>query len=363
MRVLIVIGIEPEYFVKVGMGDSTFPKLPLAYPFYGFLIENGYQVEILSINFFTLFNLVTLKRVLGNFEVIISWGMIGALLACILFPFGKNKKVHTLVYSNKVLRLKGLFLKLKELIYCLGLKLCGGCIYMTREQENEAFSIIGLTREQVFFVPVGVDTNYFAPLPEFSNVPVSRELLSLGEKQYIVVSGDQLRNELEIAKVLSGEGLTLVRLTQEHKTQEFWDNWKKDSHAELNVFCKANLSFEEVRYVYQHSLCVLNLADNSWQPAGWTVLTEAMACAVPVIMNSGLVTKELRLYNDNLPIIELGPRPLDLEVKNAINKLRNNLQYARDLGLEGRRFVEANLMVENVAKAIIHVLDKAQFQN
>lgn len=372
MKVLIVIGGDVKRFKELGGNNPSLPKLPLSYPFYGYLKNQDIDVEIVSLNFeswegkskpgfntvFGYLKLFWLVPYILKFDSIITSGFIGSITAFILLPFCQNRKVFTLVYANESNKLKNLVSKIKNSLFLAGLKLCGGLFYMTKEQIEQACNEFNLSPNHVFHLPVGVDVAYFND--KNNNDFISPEVLELPLKKYVVVSGDQLRNELEIANVMEGSGLKLLRLTQSVETQLFWKDWNKSKSSNLEVFCKAHLSFQEVRYAYQNALCVLNLADNSWQPAGWTVLTEGMACGVPVIMNQGLVTRELKRYNPSPSLVEIAQIVRKEEVQEILKKLISQPSYAKELGVKGREFVEKNLSIEKTGIELVKMLEKAK---
>ena len=368
MKVLIIIGGDIKRFKELGGANTNTPKLPLSYPFYGYLKKEGVDVEVISLNFESLegqatigfnmirgyFKIFSLAKYIKSFDAVITFGFIGPLTSISLALHGQNRKVFTVVYANESSKLKNLFSKVKKSLFLKGLKLCGGLIYMTKEQIEQACNEFNLPSKRVFHLPVGVDVAYFNE-GNHSDV-ISPEVLELPLKKYVVVSGDQLRNELEIVNVMEDSGLKLLRLTQSMKTQLFWENYNKNKSSNIEVFCKAHLSFQDVRYGYQNALCVLNLVDNSWQPAGWTVLTEGMACGIPVIMNQGLVTRELKRYSPSLPLVEVAQMLRKEEIQEVLKKLINQPSYAKELGIRGREFVEKNLPIEKTGKCLLSIL-------
>jgi glycosyltransferase involved in cell wall biosynthesis len=96
---------------------------------------------------------------------------------------------------------------------------------------------------------------------------------------------------------------------------------------------------------------VVNLVDSSWQPAGWTAVTEAMACGVPVIVNHGLVTVELRRYlkpGESVPFIEIREPAASLALEEIL-RLLSSPQTNLMLGQQARRFVMEHLSIERMA--------------
>jgi glycosyltransferase involved in cell wall biosynthesis len=362
MKILITIGGDVERFKELGAGGNRdLPRLPLSYPFYGYLKKQGIDVEVISLSIESwegkskpwlntilgYLKLFLLVPYILKFDFIITFGFIGAVIAFILLPFSQNKKVLTVVYTNELSKLKN-----------KGLELCGGLLYMTREQIEQACKELNLPSKHIFHLPIGVDTTYFNQ--ENSNNPILPEILQLPLKEYVVVGGDQLRSETQIAEVIQGTELKLVRLTQSLKTQKFWENYNRTCAQKIDVFCKAHLSFNDVRYIYKGALCLLNLVDNSWQPAGWTVLTEGMACGIPVIMNEGLVTRELKQYSPSCPLIEVPQVVRREEIQEILKKLASQPSYAKELGVKGKEFMGKNLPIETAGIELVKILEKAK---
>lgn len=360
MKTLVIVGSDINKFQKVGMGDENHPRLPLAYPFYGYLMKHDIDVELLHLNeklpLIKYFQLVYLTKYISSFDVIISFGFIGAWLSILLSLFGANRKVLTLVYANVSGKL--ITNKIKDFIFNFGLRLCGKVIYMTREQQSQAINKLKFIQNQTCYLPVGVDTRFFNPVSIEKSL-ISPEILKLEKMSYIVVSGDQLRDEKYIAKFVKETGLKFVRLTQSKKIEEFWTEYKESNLNNFDVFCRANLNFHEIRYVYQNAFCLLNLVDNSWQPAGWTVMTEAMACGIPVIMNSGIVTRELKNYQVTLPIIEINNLTGLKETKRVLEKLSKDLSSLQYIKKTSREFVEKNLAIEVTGKYLIEIINSS----
>lgn len=370
MRVLIVIGSDLKRFKDTGGDDPLSPRLPLSYPFYGYLKDKNFHVEVLSINNVTwegsdrklLFKLIGYISLVFrtfyffSFDLIISSGFIGVFLSYLLIPMGLSKKICVIVYANKSPEPRTLLTKLKDAIFQYGLKLCGAVIYITKKQRDEAVNEIGIPAQAAYLMPIGVDTNFFTT-SEIQDVTCIRDAVQKAAvESYVVVSGDQMRNENLIADIIKSSGLRLVRLTQSVSVEKFWRKIIKETPEILNVFCKAHLNFQEVRFLYQHALCVLNLVDNSWQPAGWTVLTEAMACGVPVIMNKGLVTEEMKSYNGNPDIFEVDAPINVTEIVKLLQKLKADPKLAKDAGTKGKEFVRQYFMIEKSGDSLVQIV-------
>ena len=372
MRIIVITNTGLKRFCQVGGDDPNSPRVSLAYPFNGYLKEKGISVEIFSLknrivdsenigqdlSLISYFKIIPFAKYFASFDFIVTLGAMGPYLATILTPLLANKKVFTVVFANSPPPSEGILGKIKNLVFQTGLRTCGGLIYMTQEQMNYAIENFKLPLEKVHHLPLGVDTKFFVPLSSCVDVMVRKELLDLPLKKYVVAAGDQLRDEHQIAKIMKETELKLVRLTQSDRIEKFWEKFNQTNSGQADVFCKARLDFQEVRYVYQHALCVLNLVDNSWQPAGWTVATEAMACGIPVVMNSGLVTRELKRYQDPPPLLEISSTPEIGEVRKELKKLSADFTFAKNLGQSGRKYIEDNLQIEKTGEILINILHK-----
>ena len=358
MRVLLVTAGDPDRFRRLGGGtDSSYPKHELAYPYYGLLLEQGLEVNITTMRYRDLRSVHKVARSLRHYDAAFCWSLEGPALALAALPLRQSRKVHTVVYANDPPRSNPLAGMLRQAGFKAGLRAGGIAIYVTNEQAREAHRDMGLPTMRRAYLQVGTDIDFFAPWPAHSESLVRPEVRRLAEERYVVAGGDQQRDEGLIAKVLSGLGVKLVRLTQEPSIQRHWDAWAQ--RDKLDVFCMARLSFPEIRFVYQRAMCVLNLVENSWQPAGLTTAKEALACGAPLIMNSGLTTRELKAHlkpSEKIPLMELASRTDWGEARDAVKTLQADPDRARALGAAGRRLVEERLNISRRASELFYIL-------
>jgi glycosyltransferase involved in cell wall biosynthesis len=89
-------------------------------------------------------------------------------------------------------------------------------------------------------------------------------------------------------------------------------------------------------------------------------MTEALACGLPVIMNHGLVTEEMKLYLRSealLPFIELDSVDF-IAARNAIAHLANCPEGQRkQLGELGRCFVEEHFNIDKTSITAYKILE------
>ncbi|MFA6008077.1 MAG: hypothetical protein WC784_05575, partial [Candidatus Shapirobacteria bacterium] len=320
MKVEVAV-VVPNYSSKKSREFSIVPQYSQSYPFIQGLEERGIRVSTLDGGEVKLdgreisdwwrgyLSVPKLIRIINKHRIVFIWSTLGVMLSALselpFLNFLKDKIILVLFYNHNPNHNLLKKILLDKLMY-FGLKNCKAALYMLEKHIKEAKSIYALDDKKIVYCPAGVDVVFFKPKSEIldkeKEYGVSEQILEFVKKPYIVVSGDQLRSESDIIEVLDGLNFSLVRLTQNTHIEYFWKN-KKPSFP---VFCVSHLNPFEVRYLYQNAFCCLNLVDNSWQPAGWTAITEAMACGLPVIMNSGLVTEEInRLSFTKKPFIEV----------------------------------------------------------
>ncbi len=361
--------------IKKSEGDQL-PKYSQSYPFVDGLRERGVDVEVADITktsldyagrvprgwLSTYASLIGVVRSLGNYDAVVSWSTTGALLSLakkfleIFLPSLRRCKIVVVVFSNSVQH-HSIFVRcLGNVIIKFGLRNADAVIYMTHRQMEEARNLLGVDLRIMHLVSAGVDTEFFKPLSSReSHEPPREEFTEFSGIAYVVVGGDQLRSEQQIIDVLNDTGIGLIRLTQNKLTESFWKHAALGKRVRFPFACVSNLSPREVRYAYRHALYCLNLVDNSWQPAGWSVATEAMACGLPVIINEGLIAEEMRrhLGDDQLPLIMVETVE---DARRAIIALASDRAHSAQLGKLGRDFVEINFNVNAGADAIARII-------
>ncbi len=359
LRVLLVTGDPPARFRALGSGGLDMPRHELCYPYYAALREAGCSVKIVRVQHTRLGSLDRAARLLHRADLAIAWSLAGPLLALAASRRGLSRKVVSVVYTHRSPRRDPLTGRLRDLLFARGLRLGGMTLYVTREQASHSPRQYRLPAERAACFQAGVDTEFWAPARE--DAPVSPDVREAAREPFVVVSGDQQRDEQLVEQALLGTGLRLVRLTQGPGVQRHWE--ARRPVLDFGVFCRARLTFPEVRYLYQRALCVLNLADNSWQPAGLTVAKEALACATPLVMGRGLATRELLSHwrpCDDLPFVELG-RPADPgAARAAVLRLRHRPEEAARYAAAGRALVTRALDIRRRAPALRALLESCR---
>lgn len=371
MKILVVTLSDLSQFVEQGGYGPDTPKLSQAYPFYGYLKENGHEVEVISLKdilmkyqglglFPSYFYLAKNIKYILSFDVIFSWGFYGAWIANLLKSYNQNRKVATIIYSIWP-PTKNIFSDLKYYLFCKGLSLCGVTLYMTESQASYAEQVADLDRSRIHKYLVGVDQDFFSSNENSENI--SEDLLNELNEPYIMVCGDQLRNEEAIIPVLLESNIKLVRPTQSTLAKDFWEKMKNKYSKDIKVFSKLKVSFNELRVMYKKALCVLNLTDNSWQPAGWSVMAESLSCGTPVIMKRGLVSNELDLYGGKNPVCVIDSERDISRIKDIIFRLKSDNNYLYELKKMSNEFAINYLNIKNTCNAVSDVINKIKEEN
>ena len=125
-------------------------------------------------------------------------------------------------------------------------------------------------------------------------------------------------------------------------------------------FFSSSLSDTELRDLYRRASVVAMPLKDVFQPSGYSVTLQAMACGRPVVLsrNKGLWAPELLIDGENCLLVPPGD-PAALAA--AIGRLQNDGDLARRLGLAARKTVEAHFtlahMDRSLAELIAHVPD------
>lgn len=247
--------------------------------------------------------------------------------------------------------------KLLGMIYRLGIRRSDISLFMTQAQLDEAVISDGCPAGSAALIRIGVDTAFFTALtvPKEHHGHRDRCFDELEElKPYVAVVGDQLRDEEAIRRVLDGAKKNLVRVTRNRFVEEFWKSYSNSLEAQFRVFCHTGMSSEFLRAAYQNAVAVLNLADASWQPAGWSVATEAMACCTPVILQRGLVSDELsRIFSmaaeTFMYLVERGD---ERQACLYLDDIANRPDHAKRKAVLARELVEDHLAIEHTVQEI-----------
>lgn len=283
------------------------PRLPLPYAFGAAFLKRGHKLSALNISdntptgeaypFTNVYSSQDFKTAINCVDVAALWG--GLASTCILrqsatSPF--RRKIILCSYVWQIASLPTLKSKRLGIVNRFGGQFAKAVVVMTDEQADLA------RRTLAPWVPVikfrcGIDTEYYRTPASFSDVPLEYQRLvaQLLSKPYIIMPGDELRCNDDALTLVERSDLRLVRISQHGKS-----NKKGQLEGEVarrgiqdRFFIFEGVSYNFMRFLLQNARVYAGLVDSSWQPAGWTVVCEALATGLPVVVYEGLVTREL----------------------------------------------------------------------
>jgi len=186
-----------------------------------------------------------------------------------------------------------------------------------------------------------VDTTYFYPDP----------VKDRGE-DFLLVPGDHKRDESLLVEIAERLGTRIVRVTRNETVRR-----TIESIASEAVDLRFNVSFDELRALYQSCRAVLILSDSSEIPTGITTLAEALACGADVVISRGHSCSWPPEIDKSLPFVII---PAHSDVMLIIDTLRRfDADPARKAGRRklARDFAEVHLSESALARQWYEVLD------
>ncbi|MBW2534301.1 MAG: hypothetical protein JRI55_22615 [Deltaproteobacteria bacterium] len=359
-RILLVIGGNTRAFREVGGYGRDKPRLPAAYTFLGALSEAGFDVTLRG--GLRLADFVGILREASSrdeYDGILFHGSVGAWCALIGAALSWDlSRFAFLSYTNRPGEGGRPGGRLKDALYGIGAPRADRVFFMTQEQAATAARGTWGRPIRAVAIPLGVDTQFFRPRAgdeESIVVPGARR-----GRRYVVVAGDQLRDEPRVEAILSGLGVDLVRLTMSREVEAYWQERQRSDGLGFSVSCRVLLPFVEVAAIYRHAACVLNPVLNTWQPAGWTVTTEGMASGVPVVTAAGLVTRELGTYLDrgqSLPLTVVEGLSVGA-YRAALERVLSDDFDAVEAGAAARAFAEEHLAIDRTGRLAAAAMER-----
>ncbi|MFV8819140.1 hypothetical protein [Haliea sp. E17] len=190
-------------------------------------------------------------------------------------------------------------------------------------------------RKEISQIGLFTDTDYFR----------AREVSDEDLEKYLFVPGDHLRNEELLGEIAIMTRMKILRVT---RNKHVYREIKRLNAASIEV--KFNVSYEELRRLYQDATYVLILSDSSEIPTGITTLFEALACNKHVIINGG---KSCSMFGNSgcEPILKLPKRYSANEVFEAVSLLNRSIQPCKSYSnSSGRAYVEKECSITAVSE-------------
>jgi len=161
----------------------------------------------------------------------------------------------------------------KRVLFKAQLNACRKILVNDRGTGEELCTDWGAPREKMLFVPYPVDTEFFKPAQKCAE-----------SAPYIVIPGNSDRDEDVVVALAQSLDIDVVRVTAHLGTVRYYEQLK-NRPARLKV--KSQLTFPEVRELYQSAEAVVLPVRNRRHPAGLNALLEGMACGKTVLVPRG----------------------------------------------------------------------------
>ena len=284
------------------------PRLPIPYSILAQYPKEEFQ--FLGINFGNTFpkrqypfskvvsyrNIIEARRAC---DLIVAWGRY-ALLNCFLDLFKRpgNKKTIFISYDWPCFQWKLFsFRSTYQILQSFMAKFSRGVFVMTEEQKLSAKSYLPpwISVEKIdfridasfyeSFDPAVCDQAWFDKFSEENR-----------HRPYMVMLGDELRIEDDAIIVAKNTDMSVVRVCQYMDADTKAEILHKVSAQGLisKYHMMNNLSYGQLILLLRNASGYLGLVESTWQPAGWTALSEALCCRLPAIVYDGLVSREMQ---------------------------------------------------------------------
>lgn len=221
----------------------------------------------------------------------------------------------------------------------LSLKRLNYIIFYGEADRKNSIKIFGLKKENTYIIKFGVDTYFWEPIHK--KTFDSNYLFSIGQ--------DPARDFNTLLKVNSKKKIHIhTSLLEEINNKRL-----KITNGTYYKY-KNNFTDLKIKKLYQESFAVLVPIKNVYQPSGYSVTLQAMACGKPVILTitKGLWAPNLFKHKENCLLVN----PYDpKEFEEAISFLENNIDLYENICLEARKTVINHFSLDIANKSTLEI--------
>lgn len=223
-------------------------------------------------------------RTASAFDAVICYSTTGTVIASLLSL--RLRRPRVVVYLQSQINPGGAFPKrlLRRLTWRWAVANADAVVSVLWDVTEEIRRRHPRRAHRVFYSPVGADTKFFDPA--LANVKPQLENLNVASKQFLLVVGDYTRDDAFIFESLQNRKVPIVRITRDQGVYERVGSLLQLHRRSDDVLLRG-VSFADLRWLYANATAVLFAADDSWEPAGITALTEALATGAVCIANAG----------------------------------------------------------------------------
>ena len=134
---------------------------------------------------------------------------------------------------------------------------------------------------------------------------------------------------------------------------------RSNVHMTRGSYHQSTLTDEELRDLYRQAMAVVVPLKDVYQPTGYSVTLQAMACGKPVIISRirGLWAPELLLDGQNCILVPPGNKA---ELATAISRLAANPELRRMLGNAARETAERHFNTQAAAESLEQLIHRGR---
>lgn len=370
MRLLIELSGQIDDWHRSFAAASDRPRLPLPFSSSSALVARKHEVSAIHFtdesfssydkgHFRKLYGPQDLKQALVENDLAIFWASRGIrAVASELIHLSPRRKVILASYVWRVP--PGLPWKVKGLAFTTRFvsRYARGAVLMTDEQASAA------DRDCAGTLPVlrftwGIDSTFYRRPSEKFDVSgeVEQQAENLLSAPYLILAGDQQRLDDDAVNLVENYGLRLVRLPQERSTAYWYRQQIRERGLDGRLFVFERVNYPTLRFLLQNALAYVGLVDSTWQPAGWTVLCEALASGTPAIVYEGLTTREMRRLGAGDFLVTVTCRDIPA-VAWACEQMKIKLNGVNSLGALAQNFAENVLDLQRTAADFVDGVER-----
>ena len=195
---------------------------------------------------------------------------------------------------------------------------------------------------KTFIIKFGVDIDFWKRSDK--NTFFSNYIFSIGQ--------DPSRDFETLLKVISNKKIHI-------HTSLLSPQNSKNFRITNGSYQKHNVSFTdtEIRNLYQESFAVIVPLKDVFQPSGYSVTLQAMACGKPVILTKtkGLWAPKIFKNKENCILVSPGSK---LEIENAINFLGNSQSQYEKISENARETAVKYFSLTQANNSTLEILEK-----
>ncbi len=157
------------------------------------------------------------------------------------------------------------------------------------------------------FLPIGIDLDFY-----YASKNKSKFLQKIINQKYIIMHGDEEREEDKLIKLASMLKIGIVRINQyPYKSKKNLFEIAKSYFDIPFIYNFQNIDFHNYIWLLKNSTIYAGMVNSKFQPAGWTALCEAIILGIPSIISNGITSDD---YLKSIP----------KEIQNQFNLLITN---------------------------------------